>query len=290
MSVEVFSEVIQHSEAELGTRLVLFVLANHAWSDGVTWISQKDMTHKARMSESSVRRAIRQLEEMGEIETRQAQRGKRRVNVYRIIVGEIRAVEPDYDRMPFELAEPFSATTGQIDRRSDGQVTTGHLRPVNSKKNRKSLSKDQPPLTLLEEDQQESLDGPRGAPVPKSVDQKPVTRGEGTKALAVLAAFNVECGGRPFRSKDHVAKIVMRIREQPALSVEEHHEIIRRNFANPWWKGPPTPSVVYGNGSLFESAMRNTGVREPRTKAERKDARVRKLLHLDGVSSQRDRR
>jgi hypothetical protein len=61
--------------------------------------------------------------------------------------------------------------------------------------------------------------------------------------------------GQRLASTDWLAKIVMRLREHPELGYDDHVEIILANLNHPWWSGPPTPSVIYGNGAQFERAM-----------------------------------
>lgn len=148
MSVYVVSQVFRESGAELGSRLVLLVLADAAHNDGVTWISQGEIARLSRLNESHVRDCLRSLEALGELETRKAQRGRRRINVYRVIVPDL--AEVDYDRLPFELKEPFT-TTADITRSSSGDdrgsrpLTTADLGPnvaatpssSNRKENRK---------------------------------------------------------------------------------------------------------------------------------------------------------
>ena len=70
----------------------------------------------------------------------------------------------------------------------------------------------------------------------------------------MLGAWN-RLAGQDLRSRDWLAKIVMRIREYPEATAHDHEHIIRANLADPWWSGPPTPSVVYGNGAQFERAI-----------------------------------
>lgn len=116
MSVRILDKVFTHSETTLATRLVLLALADAAWDDGVTWISQEALAAKARVSEPTVRRCLRDLEAGKLVETRKARKGRGRVNVYRVIVPGL--PEPDYERLPFALEQPF-ATTEQSERSSD---------------------------------------------------------------------------------------------------------------------------------------------------------------------------
>jgi hypothetical protein len=68
LSVHVTSWVLEHSEARLGDRLVLLVLADHAHEDGTgAWASQQTIAREARMSERAVRYSLKRLERAGAI-------------------------------------------------------------------------------------------------------------------------------------------------------------------------------------------------------------------------------
>ncbi len=122
MSVRVLNEVFEHSQARLSARLVLIVLADAAHDDGITWVPIVDrpdarrlrsIAFKSRLSEREVKDSIKELERvLLEVEVRKARRGRALVNVYRVVVGRIREVEPDYERLPFELDRPFGDVPG----------------------------------------------------------------------------------------------------------------------------------------------------------------------------------
>lgn len=71
------SWVLRESEAQLGDRLVLIVLADHAREDGTSaWPSLETIAHQSRLSERQARRCLRNLEEAGEIvETGRSRKG-----------------------------------------------------------------------------------------------------------------------------------------------------------------------------------------------------------------------
>lgn len=71
------SWVLRHSEAQLGDRLVLLVLADHAREDGTgAWPSLETIAHQSRLSERQARRCLRNLEQSGEIvETGRSKKG-----------------------------------------------------------------------------------------------------------------------------------------------------------------------------------------------------------------------
>ncbi|MFZ1008364.1 MAG: helix-turn-helix domain-containing protein, partial [Candidatus Sulfotelmatobacter sp.] len=70
MSVQAMVWVIEFSESELGARLVLLSIANHAKADGTAaWPSVPTIAHEAKLSERAVRYNLRILERIGEIKT-----------------------------------------------------------------------------------------------------------------------------------------------------------------------------------------------------------------------------
>lgn len=114
MSFEVVNAVLDYSEAELSCRLVMVVLAERASPDGVSWPSQVEIADKARVTVRTVTTCLRDLEAAGEVETRKAQVGRVRLNVYRLRLPCVHD-EVDYDRLEragLKLVEPF--TTGNV--------------------------------------------------------------------------------------------------------------------------------------------------------------------------------
>ena len=87
-----------------------------------------------------------------------------------------------------------------------------------------------------------------------AVNRKTVSISEGRLAADVMRTWN-ELTSQSLRSKDWLAKVIMRIREYPEATLEDHRYLIERNLANPWWTGPPTPSVIYGSGAQFERSV-----------------------------------
>jgi hypothetical protein len=86
-------------------------------------------------------------------------------------------------------------------------------------------------------------------------DRDPVTDDQYYgRAVAVLLVFNL-IAGTHFGSRNWIAKILVAIRAHPELTLADHVSVIETVFARPWWKGEPSPSVVYG-GKAFESALR----------------------------------
>ena len=101
---------------------------------------------------------------------------------------------------------------------------------------------------------------------PGQINGTKVTKQEALLAQEVLTAFN-ERSGKRFSGKEWLASIVRRVREHPDVSLERHKEIIDQQFGRPWWKDDPTPSVIYGNGKVFDRALNSSlgpAKREPK--------------------------
>lgn len=236
MSVHVLSRFLKESESELGARLVGSVMAYVAGDDGICWAAQARLIGETKLSESAVRRAIRRLEELGELETRRAQRGQRRINVYRLWCGE----PPEYDRLPFVLDEPFT------DDRSNRPVATGHPdgydRSLVTGRDRSSATST--PIVEKQEDRKRTW----------TVEGRRVTEPEEAFAREVLTGWNTLTEQR-LAAKEWLAMIVRRHREAPELAVDAHLDVVRGNLGDPWWKGPPSPNVIWGSAAQFERAQ-----------------------------------
>lgn len=107
MSVRVLTIVWDASPSHGSALLVELALADQAGDDGVTWVEIPRLARKTRLSDRQVIRAVADLVAAGRIERRKAQRGRKRVSVYRVLGPGLRAV--DYERMPFTLDSPFSS-------------------------------------------------------------------------------------------------------------------------------------------------------------------------------------
>lgn len=116
MSFRVVANVLRYSEETLARRLILIVLAETAHDDGIAWMDQEEIATKARLSRTHVAEKVREMEAEGVLEIRKAQRGRKRISVYRLVLEGIE--EPDYGRLPFALDRPF--TTSEVPTSSDG--------------------------------------------------------------------------------------------------------------------------------------------------------------------------
>jgi hypothetical protein len=132
MSVRVLSRVLEESDEKLGRRLILLAIADNAHDDGIAWPPREDIARKTRMSLQHVSELVTALVKDGALELRKAQRGRRRINVYRVILSGL--IEPNYDRLPFVLNEPFTGSEIPTSSYSDevgSTRSTGSDLPVN---------------------------------------------------------------------------------------------------------------------------------------------------------------
>ncbi len=68
MSFEAIAAVLHHSEASVGAKLVLTIVANFDRDEGA-WCSQNTIAKMANISVRQVRRYLKELEDLGELQT-----------------------------------------------------------------------------------------------------------------------------------------------------------------------------------------------------------------------------
>ena len=91
MSVEVISAVLHNSKAKGTTKLVLIGIANHE-GDGGSWPSIETLCKYANCGRTQVKKSIKELKDMGELEVlvqqggNQYTRDDKRPNLYRVLV------------------------------------------------------------------------------------------------------------------------------------------------------------------------------------------------------------
>lgn len=253
MSVRVLSKVFTYSKARQGQRLVMFALADSASDDGVTWVSQEDLARKTLLSMTQTQDCLYRLRESGAIEVRKAQRGRRRINVYRLVLPDLPEVE--YDRLPFELSEPFSRHPESGPR--DDLTTPG----IDNRRHPESgVFSSAPPLIEVEPLEVLPVKGAAERPPnrPVTVGRRKVSDKEYQLAVAVLDVYNRVSNARPpYTGKGWIELLVRRIREHPDLTIADHAGVIEASFLRPWWKDDPDPRVIYGNERLFDSRLRS---------------------------------
>lgn len=236
MSLPVFTWVLDYSDERLGNRLVLLALAEFAHDDGSkAYPSNATLMRRTRLSERAVRACLRSLEESGSIRFERELPSKTRV---------------------YTIAGPFNGG-------ADSAGREGRILPQGGAANGSDSA---PDPSSTRQPTRSSSSTAKGR-VPTSVDGKNVTAAEGDLAVAVLGVFSAvatEHSDRAFSfgSKEAAKKVILRHREHPDLDLAAHEAIIRGQFEHPWWKGDPSPSVVYGNGDVFDRAL--NGVRGDR--------------------------
>jgi hypothetical protein len=202
---------------------------------GETFRGKKELAERLRCSKPSIDRALRELIAVGaiEIQDRWANNGAQRENGY--VVWAAAPSNRRHGGVTPETGEGHTSDTPSRARSSleipvedPGRESTRDVAVIVTRRGWK-------------------------------VDRKVVTDDEEGRARWILICWN-EHAGQALASKDWLAKIVMRIREHPELTAEDHEAIIAAALRpeNAWWSGPPTPSVVYGNGAQFERAMVTT--------------------------------
>lgn len=89
----------------------------------------------------------------------------------------------------------------------------------------------------------------------REVNRKAVSDDELDLAAAVVSLFN-SSAGTALSVDAHLTPIVGRIREKPEYDERQHRAIIDAVFAGEhWWKGAPTPKIIYGNPAIFEQSI-----------------------------------
>jgi len=189
--------------------------------------SRKEIADRAGVSVDTLDRYAADLAEAGLIEVERERVGT--VN----LPNRWSLVEP-----PVRTGAPPSRTGAATPSRTDAATPsrTGAARTT-----RKDL-------------EERSEETPLEGRVPRTVNQKPTTDIERQLAAAVLAEWN-EQAGQKLAASEWLGKIVMRIREYPDLGPDDHAHVIAASLAKPWWKGPASPSVVYGSGAQFERSI-----------------------------------
>lgn len=174
MSLRVMVKVFEESDETLARRLILLALAEVASDDGIAWPGQEKIAAKARLSRTHVTERIGEMIEDGVIELRKAQVGRRRINVYRLILPGLD--EPNHDRLPFKLDRPFAmsevptpseATTsdppsddvGSTDL-TTSEVPTSRARDPLPEPRTRTLSEDPSSLALTRSDVEEDSSKP----------------------------------------------------------------------------------------------------------------------------------
>lgn len=127
--------------------MVQLAIADFASDDGIAWPSREKLAEKARVSQRHLTRCLAEAIERGELERRRLRHGNHSDTrrVYRILLDGLDPV--DLARLPFELAEPFSATGhhGHREPAATGHPVTG-LRDIPGRRRARDPLKVEPSL------------------------------------------------------------------------------------------------------------------------------------------------
>lgn len=207
-------------------KAVLVALADHCNDHTLRCDPRLDLlADETELSLTTVKRAAKELVESGLIGRERRRRADGSLSVY-------------------------TYTFPQVETTSVGQpgVTVAPSAP--------QMTRDHSGTAEPEEGQEQKQDLEPDARIARigKVDRKPTSERERILAPAILAEWNV-LANQQLRSHDWLRKIILRVREYPELGLAEHAHIIRYALDHPWWKGDPSPAVVYGNGALFEQHL-----------------------------------
>lgn len=220
------------------TKFVLCALAEMAGRDtAACHPSHRELAAKTGLSASTIKVALGHLEELGviTIEPLTRSNGAASTNRYSLPREEISAYE----------GEPLAGSRPPL---------AGRRLPPS----REPTTLDTEPLTALT-----SGKGAEKSSIPRvTVGRDRLNAEEWEQAQAIITLFNAEMGtkfqlissrGRP---TDHLKRIVLRLRENPEVEMDQHLEMIKRNALAPpqghWW-GPGKPqgvAVLYGPNSF----------------------------------------
>lgn len=216
-----------------GRLLTLLRVADHADNDGICWPGEKSLAEYTGNDERTVRRHLGRLEgdcllhreRQGSEKGRG--RGKDRIILHLDQADKLSGVDSG------DQPDISGTSTGH----SVHDQPDTHVRPIDGEPSKEPSEPTQSVRKRVR------------------VARKPVTDAEHDLATAIVAAFNVKAGTQ-VTVDAHLTPIVGRIREKPNLTAADHRGIIAAVFAaDRWWKGPPSPSVIYGNAAQFERSI-----------------------------------
>lgn len=233
---QVPEDLLDRSVSKVGDKAARLwgLLDRYAGRDGQAYPSRQTLARRLECTVDTVDRAVRELEEKGWLEV------QRRPGTTSLYV----------------LLNPFDAELegGRIDaatRSGDAAfLPDGGGRIFAAQK--ESQENETPPTP------------PEGGPRPMRVGRKVVTPAERELAVGVLAEFNRQTGTR-YASEDYLRSIIARHREYPKFDLAAHGRLIKAQLADPWWKGPPSPNVIYGNAAQFERSVETARAAKQRT-------------------------
>lgn len=228
-------------DAEISDRAVRLygVLGRYADANGRSFPGRETLAERLRCSKDSVDRAMKELEQIGALSKKR--RGPHS-SLYTLHFVRTGAVSDERVR----TGAASRVRTGAAQNESQGNESQGV-------ELEKALS---------------------DVPGPRTLNRKTVTNAERSQAWLILAEWN-RLAEQDLRAHDWLAKIIGRCREYPNATLEDHTLIIETALAHPWWSGPPTPSVVYGNAAQFERSIQQVR----RQRGESDDERLARIVN-----------
>lgn len=253
--------------------LVLLALADNADDDRrYAWPSVTTLARKTRLSERSVQRALRDLEDAQIIATvkpgGRTEEGNR-ATVYRVeevgrqidtppVGGDTHDTPGVTSVTPQPSVEPSVSLSShpsadESDLLLDASVVAS-ARPENDGAAQRHLFPVPDPAP-----------GPPAKREPEKVGRRKVTDTEHDLAEAIITSFN-DIAGTKLTAAAWKTAIIGRIREHPEMTWAQHFDVIRAFFDNPkpWWDAP-APNLIYGNAAAFERALIPRTIRKTET-------------------------
>jgi hypothetical protein len=222
--------LIESKVSDRALRLYALLSGMRDYGNDMATIGRQALATRLGCSTDSLDRAKSELEKLGAITV---ERGK-------VVAGQI-----PKNVYTIHRVRPGSRTAA---------ATPGSRTPA-------AMGQDSGQIPLI--DESSSSSSPATARMPKQVGGKRVTEAEHDAVDQLLARFNERAGGKNFAGKEWRESIVRRMREHSELTMPEHLALIDRQFERPWWKGDPTPSVIWGNGKSFDRALNGAQGAEP---------------------------
>lgn len=250
-----FRWVMENSTLKMTNYCVLLMLADFVDSgeSGMAWPSHDTLAKRAHCSVRTVRNALAEAEGAGEIQR----------------LGTSESGTVIWQLTAEDLALPSGGSAKSVEGSADfaDKVVVASSAQL-------GLLQEEQPFTL-------KVQGDSGSVPPSSVAGKRIRPDEWHMAVTLLQRFN-ELAGKKWEPRtttgDHnpkVTQIIMRIRENPEITLEEHLAILDRNFKAPWWDGEPSTVGVIYNPETFPRAVVCTGVtKRPATARSSHYARV----------------
>lgn len=281
MSIVCLSHVMRHSEAQLGARLVLFVLAEHAHDDGANaFPTVPTIMERTRMSRRSVQGALRRLE-ADEMISAQGVGPNGQTN-YRVAMA---SPGGGADSAPaHDLQGADDDAQGRSSRHEGGAGSAPN--PSFNPSDPNSPPPTEQGVWAGVPDTMRT-DGQTFLRQKRKVAGRLVTEAEMAIAAAALAEFNRQLESR-FELGPHLAEIVGRVRDHPSWDTAAHVRLVQSAFRVRWWerrgdRRRPKPGVVWGPRAFTNVVDDATREAEVRREMEN-DHRLRDKIFSDGRS------